>query len=252
MPKSVYEEQLEAAERLFDDEKECIRLAKHNLADPTIPPYYVFQNLLLISSATEGWDGAEIWMRAARQSYHTFHIEASRRQNTAALVNQFLEEDLTEILDQKREEMVYTPPDERQSFFWEGTASDFGVEDKDDEEDEDEGDKDDKDHKEDEQDVAKGTETIVLPIRNLSASHAKGKMPGPAIPNPTANAVRKTAAAPTKSYLRDTASFATKKRGLQEETTDNTHPQEQAKSRAAQGREKSRVVQCRAKSRVDV
>ena len=38
---------------------------------------------------------------------------------------QFLEEDLTEILDQECEDLPTTPHDKMKSILWAGTASDF-------------------------------------------------------------------------------------------------------------------------------
>jgi hypothetical protein len=55
------------------------------LSDPLLPPYYEIENCILIASACDMWEDADVWRRAARQAYHTFHAKASRENDTATL-----------------------------------------------------------------------------------------------------------------------------------------------------------------------
>lgn len=83
---SLYEEQYQSASNLFDtDPKACIRLAELNLTDPTLPPYYVIHNCILIACALDDWSDADIWQRRAEQAYWTCAAKAELKQDAEAL-----------------------------------------------------------------------------------------------------------------------------------------------------------------------
>lgn len=56
---------------------------------PIVIPFFLltmtFRTVILIASACDVWEDADVWRKAARQAYHTFHAEASRENDTATL-----------------------------------------------------------------------------------------------------------------------------------------------------------------------
>ncbi|KAH6618579.1 hypothetical protein C7974DRAFT_426853 [Boeremia exigua] len=137
MADNPYEEKLQAAELMFDDDsEECVRLAKLNLIEPGLPAYYDIQNRILISTASEYWNEAHEWRQDAHRAYQKFHTRALRAQDIATLeslkhlpeeleeLEEIVEGYLTEIIDKEYEGMPQTPPEERLRIFYDGEASD--------------------------------------------------------------------------------------------------------------------------------
>ena len=60
--KDLYAIQFEECYALYQEEKftECIKAAKFNLSDPTVPRYIVIKTLILIANAEDDWEAAEV------------------------------------------------------------------------------------------------------------------------------------------------------------------------------------------------
>ncbi|KAH7066958.1 hypothetical protein BKA63DRAFT_495842 [Paraphoma chrysanthemicola] len=62
---SLYRQQYDAARSMFDetDTEPCIREAKKNFkvctSDPTLPPYFVIKNCILVACALDDWNDAD-------------------------------------------------------------------------------------------------------------------------------------------------------------------------------------------------
>ncbi|KAJ4324427.1 hypothetical protein N0V94_001325 [Neodidymelliopsis sp. IMI 364377] len=236
MSTNKYEEALRAAEEHFYvNSEECIRLAKHNLTDPLLPPYYDIQNCILIASAEDMWEDADVWRRAARQAYRTFHAKASRANDTATLkeigearkqldeLDELLAEEFDAFLEEERVDLPSTPPSEKEGVFWGSEVSDVGS---------DEGDEENESTLKlgDEQGEASGTLDIPLRGRIIPPPEPKdASTPKSTTVSTKSTSTPKTTTASTtastKSFLRDTASSAAKKRDAPKDTTDNTRAQ---------------------------
>ncbi|CAI6337394.1 unnamed protein product [Periconia digitata] len=93
---SLYREQYEEARKHFDSEKKkCIELVKSNLTDHTIPPYYKMRNCILIVSAMDDWNIADLYRQDAEIQYRVSHHKATEMED----------EDSLEILEELRYEL---------------------------------------------------------------------------------------------------------------------------------------------------
>jgi len=48
--------------------------------DPTLPPYYAIKNNILIASALDDWEDADVYRLTAEQSYITSRRDAEEKQ----------------------------------------------------------------------------------------------------------------------------------------------------------------------------
>lgn len=64
------------------DLKECIRSAKYNLTDPTLPPYYIIEACTLIACALDDWSDEEIWQGRSEHTYWLSFSKATVREDT--------------------------------------------------------------------------------------------------------------------------------------------------------------------------
>lgn len=124
-------------------------------------------------------------------------------------LDELLAEELDEFLEEERTNLPSTPPSEKESVFWGSEASDVGS---------DEGDGENESTLKlgDEQGEASGTIDIPLRRRTVLPSEPKAASTSKSTSTP------KTTTASTKSFLRDTASSAAKKRDAPKDTADNT------------------------------
>ncbi|KAF2132908.1 hypothetical protein P153DRAFT_309696 [Dothidotthia symphoricarpi CBS 119687] len=118
------------------DMEKCIVVTKFNLSDITLPPYYVIKNCILLASALDNWDDADVWRLAAEQAYITSFREANRKQDTNSLETlQDLRAELDTLNKFRQEDMAILVDDETSNSDMSGEED----EDEDEDEDKDEG-----------------------------------------------------------------------------------------------------------------
>ncbi|EAT77947.1 hypothetical protein HBH56_178930 [Parastagonospora nodorum] len=131
---SLYRKQYEAARTQFDtqDMDGCIAAAKHNLTDPTLPPYYVIKNSILVASALDDWNDADIFRLAAEQEWRTSYIAANRQGDADALeALKELRKELAELEEFRLQDLGITVTDEtrHEAYDTAGAIDDAGYED---------------------------------------------------------------------------------------------------------------------------
>ncbi|KAF9690627.1 hypothetical protein EKO04_011404 [Ascochyta lentis] len=83
---SPYEAEYYAARDLYDtDLKGCIDAAEDNLLNPLLPPYFMVMNLVLIVSALDNWDDAEMFRLSAEKIYEETFEDATNSNDEGSL-----------------------------------------------------------------------------------------------------------------------------------------------------------------------
>ncbi|KAH7357503.1 hypothetical protein BKA66DRAFT_243977 [Pyrenochaeta sp. MPI-SDFR-AT-0127] len=84
----------------------CIKEAKLNLADRTLPPYYFMKNCILVTSALDNRDDAETYRLFAEQQYRKSLSDAKRRGSIEDLaLLQKLRKELDQLEDFKNKDL---------------------------------------------------------------------------------------------------------------------------------------------------
>ncbi|KAL6711642.1 hypothetical protein ACN47E_004576 [Coniothyrium glycines] len=115
-PSSLYMQQYTEAVRLFDDGQidGCIAETKKNLTDPTLPPFYIIKNCILLACALDDWNEADGWRLSAEQSYRTTLDEATRKQDLNSLLAlSDLRKELDELYEFRMEDLTGMTREER-------------------------------------------------------------------------------------------------------------------------------------------
>ncbi|KAB2109673.1 hypothetical protein AG0111_0g945 [Alternaria gaisen] len=114
-PSTLYHKQYQEARKLFDsDIVNCIAAAKKNLLDPTLPPFYIIKNCILVAGAVDEWNIADDWLRWAEQAFKKSHDLATRQQDNNSLeALAGLREELDELKEFKMEDFTGMTKEER-------------------------------------------------------------------------------------------------------------------------------------------
>ncbi|CAN9120840.1 unnamed protein product [Alternaria alternata] len=114
-PSRLYHKQYEEARKLFDgDIVNCIAAAKKNLLDPTLPPFYIIKNCILVAGAVDDWNIADDWLGRAERAFKKSLDLATRQQDNKwleALAG--LREELDEVKEFKMEDLTGMMKEER-------------------------------------------------------------------------------------------------------------------------------------------
>lgn len=109
---SIYKQSYLEVQRHMDEDNldKCVELAKSNLTDPTIPPYYAILNSILLVSASADWEEAEPYRVAAEYKWLSAYRAAHNR---ADPVGVFILNELRDDLDALAEAKEDYDMDER-------------------------------------------------------------------------------------------------------------------------------------------
>ncbi|KAI8942960.1 hypothetical protein NX059_000999 [Plenodomus lindquistii] len=117
-PGSLYQQQYDQVCNSFEDGliDKCIAEAKHNLTDPTLPPFYIIKYCIVLACAHDTWDKADGWRRSAEHMYQTCLDNATRKQDTSSLETlSDLRMELDELHEFRMEDMTGMTKEERDS-----------------------------------------------------------------------------------------------------------------------------------------
>ena len=157
--------------------------------DPTLPPFFVIKNCVLIASALDNWHDANVWRLSAEQTYVTTLHNAQRKHDEEALavlvgirqeldeLATFRHEDLSGLNHEEMEEMIEEDMkfEALQEALLEQDMEDTaGIDFEDDEA------------------VAKAEAEILLPIRASDTDHAASPINQATRDHPSAQKTKKT------------------------------------------------------------